>query len=126
MKTICPLIVLASLLWSSATRASNPELIGPATVNFSCRAQALQYQQVSAKTNLVGSETNVASVLKSTVTNFTMDATSLLDLFANSFNTNFPSGTKLLLQGESGNFSFAISDSTGTNISLYTGSVLAP
>lgn len=124
MKTIYPLIVLGGLLWSSLALAGDIQLIGPATVKLSCAAQALNYQQVSAKTNLVGSNTNVAYVSKSTVTNFTMDADSLLNLFANSFNTNFPAGTKLLLRGESGGFSFAISDSTGTNISLFTDQVL--
>lgn len=118
MKTICPLLLLAGLLWSSLALAGDIQLIGPATVKFSCRAQALNYEEISAKTNLVGSGTNIAYVLKSTVTNFTMDATSLLNLFANSLNTNFPSGTKLLLRGESGYFSLAISDSTGTNIAL--------
>jgi hypothetical protein len=118
MKTTYPLIILAGLLWNSLALASDALLIGPATIKFSCRSQALYYQQISSKTNFVGSNTNVTSVYKSTVTNFTMDATSLLDLFANSLNTNFPSGTKLLLYGGSGYFTLAISDSTGTNISL--------
>ncbi len=118
MKTICPLILLTGLLWSSLALAGDVQLIGPATVKFSCRAQALNDQYISSKTNHVGSNTNLTLAFKSTVTNFTMDANSLLDLFANSLNTNFPSGTKLLLRGESGYFSLAISDSTGTNVSL--------
>lgn len=127
MKTICPLIFLGcGLLWNSAAVASVNLLIGPATVSLSCAAQDLNYDQVSAKTNLVGSKTNVTLVLKSTVTNFTLNASSLLDLLANSYSTNFPSGAKLLLRGESGNFSLDVSDSTGTNIYMYTGSVLNP
>jgi len=125
MKTICPLIVLGcGLLWKSNAVASNPLLTGPATVNLSCAAQDLSYQPVSAKTNVVGSVTNSTLVLKSTVTNFTMNASSLLDLLANSFSTNFPTGAQLLLRGAAGNYSFDVSDSTGTNIYLYTGSVL--
>ncbi len=125
MKTIYLLIALACGLGSPAL-ASVPLLIGPATVNFSCKAQALNFQDSSAKTNVVGSNTNITVLLKSTETNFTLNADSLLALLANSFNTTFPSGARLLLRGESGSFSLVVSDGTGTNIFLFAGSVFTP
>src|SRR5262249_1781945 len=98
----------------SATSAVN--LAGQPNINIAATTQDLSYQLVSAKTNLVHALTNDVTVEKSTTTNSTINATSLLVLLANSFNTNFPAGTQLLLVGARGSYQFAISDSTGTNI----------
>ncbi len=126
MKTIYPLIALAcGLLWSSRAVASDTLSIGPATVNFSCKAQELNFQDSSAKTNIVGSNTNVTLLAKSTETNFTLNADSFLVLLANSFSTNFPPGAKLLLRTDFGNIGFAVSDGTGTNIFMLVGSVFS-
>lgn len=124
MKAIYPLIVLAcALLWSFPAAARVIQISGPVTINLSGADQGISYHLITAKTNIVGSVTNVSLSLKSTTTNFTMNTSSFLDLIANSFNTNFPAGTQLLLRGYSGSYFLAVSDSTGTNVSslpLYT------
>lgn len=121
MKTIHLLILLACFALGNApamaTLAAN--LIGQPDINISATGQDFYYQQVSSKTNVVRGATNDVTVEKSTITNFTINATSLLDLLTNSFNTNFPPGTQLLLTGSGGFYSFAVSDGTGTNVSSF-------
>lgn len=127
MKTIYSIIALAcGLVWSSPAIAESL-LNGPATFDLTCTTQALQHHQISAKTNLVRSVTNATYVLDSTVTNFTLNTSSLLDLITNSLNTNnIPTGAQLLLEGAGGNYSLALSDSTGTNVFMYLGALLQP
>ena len=116
MKTIHLLLVLGCLAPGIAHASPPAPLIGQPVIDVTATAQDLEYQQVSSRTNLIHGLTNDTSVLKSTTTNFTMNANSLLALLANSFNTNFPAGTQLLLYGGRGDYSFHISDSTGTNV----------
>lgn len=119
MKTISLLLILGSVVLGDSLAVARPAIafIGKPVVDITATSQDLSYQQVSAKTNLVRGATNDTTVLKSTTTNSTINATSLLGLLANSFNTNFPEGTQLLLTGNPGGYSFAVSDSTGTNVS---------
>jgi hypothetical protein len=126
MKTIRPLLLLlASLVWNFAALA-NLQLTGPANFNISGAAEHLDDQQASAKTNIVGSITNAALVLKSTVTNFTINNRSFLDLVENSLNTNFPAGARLQLRGGPGFYDFAVTDRTGTNIYQDLESLMIP
>lgn len=118
MKSIYPPIAFACVLSFPALAGLAPP-IGPATVNLSCAAQDLNYQPVRTNGNVVRSITNATIISKSTVTNFTLDASSFLDLITNSLKTTFPAGARLLLFGSQGDYSFAVSDSTGTNLAMY-------
>lgn len=126
MKTVYPIIALAGALFcNSLAFAVEPAIFAPVEVTVNGVGQDLIDQQVSAKTNIVGIKTNFTYQLKSTATNFTVNAASLLALLTNSLRTNFPAGTKLLLAGTGGpSYSFAVSDSTGTNYSFVPTSVL--
>jgi hypothetical protein len=115
MKTIHLLLVLVCL----APGIAHASLVGQPVIDITATAPDLVYQQISSKTNVVHGFTNDTTVLKSTTTNFTMNAASFLTLLTNSFNTNFPAGTQLLLLGGPGYYSFQISDSTGTNLAVF-------
>ncbi len=119
MKTIHLLFVLGCLALGSAVARAVfvANLISQPNIAVNGAGQSLEYQQVSDKTNAIHGVTNDMAVFKSNTTNFTINADSLLALLANSFNTNFPAGTQLLLIGSGGFYSFAVSDETGTNIS---------
>lgn len=67
----------------------------------------------SSKTNTTAISTNITVTGKSTITKTKLGGSDLLSLMANSFNTNFPSGSQvgIILGGTLGVF-----DSTGTNI----------
>ncbi len=119
MKIIHLFIVLGCLALAGADAEAVlvVNLIGQPTVAINGAGQSLNYQPVSMKTNVIRGVTNDTTVLKSTTTNFTINASSLLALLANSFNTNFPAGTQLLLAGGQGFYSLVVSDETGTNIS---------
>lgn len=129
MKTIYLVIVFGcALLVNTRARAQfYYSYIGRADVNITGAGQDLEYQQVTGKTNVIRGATNDISVLKSSTTNFVIDASSLLDLIANSLNTNFPAGTQLLLGGPApGSYDFAVSDSTGTNVAIGMQALIAP
>lgn len=120
MKTTCLLIALACGL-SFTAAATQTLLFGPAKVDLSCTAQALT--KFGSKTNITGSVTNVTTVDKFSATNYTIDASSFLDLIGNSLNTNFPAGIEVLLEGAQTNYSLAVGDRTGTNI-LFLGELM--
>ncbi|HLX70471.1 MAG TPA: hypothetical protein VKV04_12660 [Verrucomicrobiae bacterium] len=121
MKTIHLLVVLGcfALGNAAAVAVSAPTLMGLPQIDVHATSQNLFDQQVSAKTNVIRGATNDVTVNKSTTTNFTINATSLLALLEASFNTNFPTGTQLLLSGSEGYYSFVVSDQTGTNASPF-------
>lgn len=114
MKTIRPLLLLLAGLLGNCAALGSLTLTGPATYNASGTAQNLNDHQISARTNIVGSITNAALVLKSTVTNFTIDNSSLLALVENSFNTNYPPGARLELRGSEGYYGLVVTDPSGT------------
>lgn len=123
MKTVHPLIVLAcGLLCNPPAFAEVYQLSGPATVNITDLGQ--DYGG-GGRTNIVGSTTNSTYLFKSFFTTTNLTAGWLLNLLTNSYNTNFPAGAKLLLRGSSGYYSFAVSDSTGTNVFMYTDPILS-
>lgn len=126
MKTIHLLIALGCLaLGNAAARATIAvDLIGEPSVDVHATGQNLLNQQVSAKTNVIHGVTNDVTLDKSTTTNFTINATSLLDLLTNSFNTNFPAGTQLLLAGSGGYYFFVVTNTTDTNVSLPVSQVM--
>lgn len=122
MKTIYPIIILAGALSSLAPALHGP--LGPAEVAIHGAGQNLTSVWISSRTNVVGGITNYTVAFKSTTTNFTLNAGSLLALLENSFNTNFPAGCRLLLAG--GPFySIVVSDASGTNIGFAPNQVLS-
>lgn len=118
MKTIHLLVVLGCIALgnASARAVAVAELTGQPQIDIHATSQDLLNQQVSAKTNVIRGVTNDVTLAKSTTTNFTINATSLLNLLANSFDTNFPAGSQLMLRGSGGYYSFVVADQTGTNI----------
>jgi hypothetical protein len=121
MKTLYLFVALGCALLLDFSAVALPDTVmSPIDLNIRAVSQNLNNQLVIDKTNIVGSGTIITTASKSNTTNFTMDASSLLDLLANSYNTNFPAGTRLLLGNNGyGVYQFAISDKTGTNISFY-------
>lgn len=122
MKTIPLFIALGcALLLDLPAGAELPSTVmGPIELSIHAVCQNLDNQQIIAKTKIVGGKTITTTAYESNTTNFTMNASSLLDLLANSYNTNFPAGTQLLLAGNGyGVYQFAISDQTGANISFF-------
>jgi hypothetical protein len=89
---------------------------GPLSVKWMVSTQGLVDTTVLAKTNTTATSTNTTQVIKSTVTNSMFQADDLLALLENSFNTNYPAGTQLVLS-RVGDFVFIyLADATGTNI----------
>ncbi len=121
MKSAFVIAVLSfALIEKSFGVDSEGAMSGVANINIRGTAQDQSFQQIRVNTNTVGGVTNFNYTLKFTTTNFLVDNDSLLDLLANSFNTNFPVGAKLVLRGGVGHYFFGVSDSTGTNIILDT------
>lgn len=118
MKTVRSLIIvlLSLLAWNSHAASVGPS--GPVTIDLNAVGQALQNDLVSSKTNVVGTKTNYNSIFKSTTTNFTMNADSILELLTNSFRTNLPAGAQLRLGGNAGFYSFLVMDRAGSNVLL--------
>jgi hypothetical protein len=125
MKTICLIIILTGTLSSLAIGIVFP--VGPAEITIRGVTQNLNYAQTgSSKTNIVGGTTNITQSFKSTTTNFTIDAGSLMSLLENSLNTNFPAGCQLLLAGASSYYYLVVSGTSGTNVGLFPSQVLSP
>lgn len=115
MKAIYPIIILAGALCSLAP-AGSPTTTGPAVVAVHGVSRGPIPAVMGPRTNIVRGITNFTYVFKSTSTNYTIDAASLLALLENSFNTNFPTGSQLLLSDVDGPiYAFVVADSTGTN-----------
>lgn len=85
---------------------------GPATLQFEATTQATSFHLVSSKTNRTATATNVMIVDSETVSSTPFVSSNLLALLTNSFNTNFPAGSRI-------GFSFGslvVMDSSGSNI----------
>jgi hypothetical protein len=121
MKTIYLFIALGCALLLDLSAVAHPiTVFGPVDLSIRAVAENLDNQLITSKTNIMGTKTNFSYVYKSNTTNFTMNTSSLLSLLANSYNSNFPAGTQLLLADDGlGFYKFAISDQTGTNISFF-------
>lgn len=121
------LLALATLLaLPKITAGAVPiSAAGPVTFNLQSAAQNLDYKLISLKTNHTATVTNKIYAYKSTTTNFTINASYILNLLTNSFKTNFPPGAKLVLRGGPTYFSFAVADKTGTNVLLNVSSVFS-
>lgn len=129
MKTIYPIIILAGAGLCSLAPSlppGSPVVAGPAVVAVHAVTQSVVRPPVNSRTNVVGGITNVTTMTKFVTTNFTMNAGSLMALLENSFNTNFPPGSRLLLNTGGGSFfNIIVSDSTGTNFGFDPGEVLS-
>lgn len=127
MKTILSILVLTAALSALATEppVGSPVVAGPAIVAIHGMAEVMPARTITARTNIVGGITNVTYAFKSTTTNFTINADSLMAALTNSFQTNFPAGSRLLLEHSGAVFRFIVSDSTGTNFGFDPGQVLS-
>lgn len=127
MKTILSILVLTAALSALATEppVGTPVVAGPAVVAIHGMGQVSPTRTISARTNVVGGITNVTAVYKDTTTNFTINADALMAALTNSFQTNFPAGSRLLLENNGNLFEFIVSDSTGTNFGFDPGPVLS-
>jgi hypothetical protein len=126
MKIIYTIIVLAGALFCNSLAFAAPPLVaGPAEVAIHGIGQNLSNDPISNRTNVMRGITNVTQVFKSTTTNFTLNAASLLALIGNSFQTNFPAGCQLLLVANNQPvYTFVVSDTTGTNVGFDPRAVL--
>lgn len=116
MKAIYPIIVLAAAAVVALAPAGTPTTTGPAVVAVHGVSRGPIPPVIGPRTNVVREITNYTYVLKSTTTNYTIDTGSLLALLENSFHTNFPTGSQLLLSDVDGPiYAFVVGDSTGTN-----------
>ncbi len=122
-KIILPVVIPVFLALTFRAGAATPVGTGPVQFNFTASEQALNYALISAKTNHTSKATNNIAVYKSSTTSFAINDDYLINLLANSFNTNFPAGSKLLITGW-GNYTFTVIDKTGTNLIFDVGSVL--
>lgn len=90
----------------------------PVTFSFAATYQDLENQATNIM-HVTSGATNFETISMSTTTNSTIDNEKLLQMLANSFNTNFPSTASLKLDG-----SFNVLVTVGTNIVLNTSNVL--
>ena len=124
MKIIYSIAILVASISSLSAELLGP--FAPAEITIRGAGQNLNYALTSSKTNIVGSTTNITQAFKSTTTNFTMNAGSLMALLENSLNTNFPAGCQLLLTGGGSYYYLVVSDTSGTNLGLNPSQVLLP
>jgi hypothetical protein len=110
MKKILTAIAVSVFAFSVARAAVFYVPVGPATFSLNTTVYA-PFQQ-SAKTNQTATSTNITQFSKSAVIKAPFGSSDMLVLLANSFNTNFPTGSQIAL-GPGGLF---VVDSTGTNI----------
>lgn len=126
MKNIFIALALAgALIGNTVAFASSAAITGPAHVHATGISEVVTYHETSIKTNIAGAKTNYTFVLKSTTTNFTVDTAWLLARLENSFHTNFPVGSQLLLTGNGPGYGFRVIDTTGTNFSFDPSPVLS-
>lgn len=114
MKNNSLILIISLFLFTNLQSLADP--IAPANIDIVGTGQYFWNQQVSAKTNFNGGRTNFTYFSRSSTTNFIVRSDWLLNLLANSFNTNFPPDSKLVFRGSVGSYSFAVGDATGTNI----------
>jgi hypothetical protein len=107
--TAVPLFVVSIHV---AQAVAPPEPNGPANFNVTAFAQDLSYAVTSSKTNHSSTTTNTTTVYKSSETNIVVNSAYVLGLLANSFNTNFPDGAKLVMVG-AGDYTFYVTDKSG-------------
>jgi hypothetical protein len=95
-------------------------------VSFRLKAlmQGSSYVTGEQTTNRTATATNTVSVSKSTVAATSIDSSFILALLENSFQTNFPAGARLVMSG-TGNFSFLVTDRSGSKVLLDATSVLS-
>ena len=123
MKTINPLCLIGvfSLLTAFDAAAAIFTPIGPVTFKLTLSGQNQSYAQISSRTNVSATATNITSLLKSSFTNMPINNARLLAMLTNSFNTNFPPGAKLAFR----NNQLLVMDATGTNLVLDLAPILS-
>jgi hypothetical protein len=100
---------------------------GPVTMTLTAFAQDYSGLIVSVRTNHTATTTNVTTITKSKETNAPINSEFLLDLLENSFQTNFPSGSKLIVAGVGSlrSLSLLVVDRSGSNVLLDASSVFS-
>lgn len=103
-------------------------LVSPAKTgvefDLSCIRQVISYGTVSDVTNNTPTNTTMIKTIRSRTTETRIDSRFVLGLLANSFDTNFPEGARLAIAGN-GNFSFLVTDQSGSNVLLDASSVMS-
>jgi hypothetical protein len=93
-------------------------------IELSYVQQGTSYATISEVTNSTPTNTTTIKTVRSKSTETRIDSRFVLALLANSFNTTFPSGARLAITGN-GNFSFMVTDKSGSNVLLDASSVQA-
>jgi hypothetical protein len=99
--------------------AQSPPLLNSGPLNLKLLATSQGLDNVTtSKTNTTAKGTTVTAVSKSTVSNSVIQTTDFLKLLENTFSTNLPSGSQLVVH-RFGEFQFlSVVDGSGTNVVL--------
>src|ERR1700761_8484546 len=100
MKNLIRFFVLSvfALLFAATARADTSSLtqFGFLNIEWTVSQQSNPGGFFHGTTNKTATTTNITDIYKATFTNETLNATAILKLLANSFNTNFPAGSRLV------------------------------
>src|SRR5579871_1225279 len=111
-------LAIVLIIFALKSRAGVPGFQEPITFRFAATYQDVE-NEVTNITQVTSGGTNSEMISISTTTNATIDNEKLLRMLANSFDTNFPSGASLKLDG-----AFNVLVTVDTNIVLYASNVL--
>jgi hypothetical protein len=111
-------LVIVLVNFALKSHAGVPDIQEPVTFRFAATCQDVENQTTNITHGTSGA-TNSEMISISTTTNSTIDNEKLLRMLANSFDTNFPPGASLKLDG-----SFNVLVTLDTNIVLYASNVL--
>jgi hypothetical protein len=112
MKKLLMALAISVFTFSAAHAVVLFTPVGPVTFKLSAIVQETPFQQVGGKTNQSATSTNITSMFKATTSKTSFDSGDMLALLANSFNTNFPAGSKVAMRFAK----LVVVDSSGTNI----------
>ena len=106
------------MVWASVARSRS---------SLTAFAQDYSGLVVSVRTNHTATTTNVTTITKSKETNAPINSGYLLGLLENSFHTNFPSGSKLIVAGVGSlrSLSLQVVEKSGSNVLLDASSVFS-
>ena len=117
MKTISLIVAFLSIVSSGV--AQTPPLLNSGPLNLKLLATSQGLDSVTtSKTNTTAKATTVTTVSKSTVSNSIIQSTDFLKLLENTFSTNFPAGSQLVIDRFAEFYHLWVADSTGTNVVL--------
>ena len=130
MKTLIRIFVtsLFALSLTAALRASAAALTqsGALAIDWTVTQESNGGNFVHGVTNKTATTTNIVNTYRATSTNETLNTAAVLKLLANSFNTSFPAGSRLVM-GNNNSLQNAlyVTDKTGTNVVLDVSSVVS-